>query len=89
MCIIQVNRLAAADAENLIASLWRVLEEHGMPSPKLRVHQAGEFLRLGIEFSSEEHGKFMKRCVPRLAAEPLFTAPRLICPTQPIVAIVS
>jgi hypothetical protein len=78
MCVVQVNRMVTADAEDLIVSLWRALEEHGTPSPKLSVSKAGELLNLQIEFLSEEDGNLMKRCVPRLAAEPLPTPPCLI-----------
>jgi hypothetical protein len=78
MCVIRVNWLTTADAEDLIRSLWQALEEHGTPSPKLSVYEAGSLLNLHIEFLSEEDGYLIRRCVPRLAAEPLPTAPRLI-----------
>ncbi len=65
-CVIQVFRLTLADAEVLIASLWRALEEHGVPSPKLNVYEAGELLDLCIEFLSEQDCDKIRRCVPHL-----------------------
>jgi hypothetical protein len=70
MCVISLRRLAEVEAEDLVAALWCAAEEHGVPSPRLSVRQAGEALDLHIEFRSEEDGALMKRVVPRLAIEP-------------------
>jgi hypothetical protein len=70
MCVISVRRLVTAEAEGLIAAVWYAAEEHGIPSPRLRVRQVGDALDLHIEFLSEEDGALMRRVVPRLAFEP-------------------
>jgi hypothetical protein len=70
MCVISLRRLAAADAEGLIAALWRAAEEHGIPSPRLSIRQVGEALDIHIEFRSEGDGALMRRVLPRLAIEP-------------------
>jgi hypothetical protein len=86
MGVIRVERLATVDAEHFIVFLWRVLEEHGMPSPKISVYEAGELLDLRIEFPSEADSDVVRRSLPLLAAEPPVTAPRPICSTQPLAA---
>jgi hypothetical protein len=68
MCVVKMDRLSVAEAENLIAALWRALEEHGIRSPQLRVCQARASVNLRIEFRSEEDSELMKRVMPCLAA---------------------
>jgi hypothetical protein len=73
MGVIYRYRLTTAEAEDLIARLWRALEEHGALSPRLRVHQAGEALDLHVAFLSDEDAALIRRVVP-----PLVTRPALI-----------
>jgi hypothetical protein len=68
MCMMKMDRLSMAEAEKLIAALWRSLEEHGIPSPQLRVRQTHESLDLSIEFCSQKDSELMKRVMPCLAA---------------------
>ena len=70
-------RLIAGEAEALVARLWRCLEKHGKPSPRLRVHQTGESLDLHIEFPSEEDAALMREALPPLVAEPSLPQPGL------------
>jgi hypothetical protein len=68
MCIMKMNRLSMAEAEKFIAALWRTLEEHGIPSPQLRVRQAHASVNLSIEFRSQKDRALVRRVMPCLAA---------------------
>jgi hypothetical protein len=68
MCIMKMDRLSMPEAENLIAALWRALEEHGISSPQLRVRQARGSVDLSIEFCSQKDRELMRRVMPCLAA---------------------
>jgi hypothetical protein len=68
MCIMRMARLSMPEAENLIAALWRTLEEYGVSSPQLRVRQTWGSVDLSIEFCSEKDRELMRRVVPCLAA---------------------
>ncbi len=49
---IRVDQLSLTEAEAFIALLWRILEEDGIPSPRLRVKLRGGSVDLVIEFPS-------------------------------------
>jgi hypothetical protein len=68
MCIMKMARLSMPEAENLIAALWRTLEEYGVSSPQLRVAQARGSLDLSIEFRSRKDSELVRRVMPCLAA---------------------
>jgi hypothetical protein len=68
MCLIRIDRLTMAEAEDLVAALWRAVEEHEIPSPRLRVYRVDAAVDLGFEFLSEEDGDLMRGAVPRLGA---------------------
>jgi hypothetical protein len=68
MCIMKMDRLSMAEAENLIAALWRALEEQGISSPQLRVRQTRGLVELSIEFCSQKDSELMRRIMPCLAA---------------------
>jgi hypothetical protein len=74
MGVIYRYRLTAGEAEALVARLWRALEKHRKPSPRLRVHQADESLDLQIEFPSEED-TLIREALPPLAVEPSLPEP--------------
>jgi hypothetical protein len=57
-----------AEAEDLIAALWRALEEHRISSPQLRVLQADGSVDLRIEFRSQRDSELVRRIMPGLAA---------------------
>jgi hypothetical protein len=77
MRIIFRYRLTAGEAETLVARLWRSLEKHGKPSPRLRVHQADDSLDLHIEFPSEEDAALIREALPPLVVEPSLPEPAL------------
>jgi hypothetical protein len=68
MCTITLNLLTISEAEDLIAGLWRDLEEHGAPSPRLRVSQFDEKVELSVEFLSEQDAEAAKRVLPHVSA---------------------
>jgi hypothetical protein len=68
MCIMKMARLSMPEAENLLAALWRSLEEYGVSSPQLRVRQVWGSVDLSIEFCSQKDRELMRRVMPRLAA---------------------
>jgi hypothetical protein len=70
MGIIHRYRLTTAEAEAFMVRLWCGLEEHGIPSPRLRVHKAGESLVLHTEFLSEEDAVLISGVMPPLVIEP-------------------
>ena len=65
---LRINHLATADAEDLIATLWRALEERRIPSPELKVFLSREAVDLSLGFPSEQDANLMTRTVPRLSA---------------------
>jgi hypothetical protein len=69
MRIMRVDRLTMAEAENLIAVLWRTLEQQGIPSPQLRICQVGDLVDLTIEFLSQQDGDLVKGVMSRLATD--------------------
>jgi hypothetical protein len=69
--------LTAAEAEDFIAVLWRSLEEHGIPTPRLSVRQIGEPLDLHLEFLSEKDAALIREVVPPPAIEPSLPEPAL------------
>ena len=66
MYTVRINLLTISEAEDLIAGLWRDLEEHGAPSPRLRVSQIDEKVELSLEFLSEQDAEAAKRVVPHV-----------------------
>ena len=69
MRIMRVGRLTMAEAENLIAVLWRTLEQQGIASPQLRICQVGDLVDLTIEFLSQQDGDLVRRVMSRLATD--------------------
>jgi hypothetical protein len=48
-------RLSGTDesgAERLLAAIWRVLEEHALPTPRLNVRSANRFIDITVTFRS-------------------------------------
>jgi hypothetical protein len=68
MCIMKMDRLSMAEAENFVAALWLTLEEYGVSSPQLRIRQARETVDLSVEFRSQEDSELVRRIMPYLAA---------------------
>jgi hypothetical protein len=68
MCVVKMDRLSVAEAESLMAAMWRALEEYGIRSPQLRVRQSRGLLDLRIEFCSRKDSELMRRVLPCLAA---------------------
>jgi hypothetical protein len=42
------------DAERLLAGVWRVLEEHGLPTPRLDIRSAKPLIEITLTFESIE-----------------------------------
>jgi hypothetical protein len=70
MRVIYRCRLTTAEAEDLITQLWHALEKNETPTPRLRVHEAGELLDLYLEFLSEEDAAPIREVMSRLVIEP-------------------
>lgn len=51
----QFDGIGESDAERLLAAVWRVLEEHSLPTPRLDVRSAKPFIELTLTFESVEH----------------------------------
>jgi hypothetical protein len=68
MCLISIDRLTMAEAEALVAAVWRAVEEQEIPSPRLRVYRVDEAVDIGFEFLSDEDGDLVRGAVPRLGA---------------------
>jgi hypothetical protein len=69
MCTLKICRITVAQAENVIAILWRTLEEYGVASPQLRVRQVRQSVELSIEFLSQRDSDLVRRAIAHLAAE--------------------
>ena len=74
MCVIKVTRLTMAGAEDVVAMLWRTLEELRMPSPQLSVYQTAGGVELNIGFFSQQHADIVIGAAPYLKTEVLLTA---------------
>jgi hypothetical protein len=68
LCLIRIDRLTMAEAEALVAAVWRAVEEQEVASPRLRVYRVDEAVDIGFEFLSEEDGDLVRGAVPRLGA---------------------
>src|SRR5215831_16864108 len=49
---IQLNGIGESDAERLLAAVWRILEEHALPTPLLDVRSANASLDIRLTFQS-------------------------------------
>jgi hypothetical protein len=68
MNTLRINQLPTADAEDLIAILWRALEERRIPSPELNVSLSSVGVDLSVDFGSERDADLVMRMVPRFAS---------------------
>jgi hypothetical protein len=68
MNTLRINQLPTADAEDLIAILWRALEERWVPSPKLNVSLSSVGLDVTVGFGSERDADLVMRMVPHFAS---------------------
>ena len=68
MNTLRINRLPTADAEDLIAILWRALEERRIPSPQLNVSLSSMGVDLSAGFGSERDADLVLRTVPHFAS---------------------
>lgn len=66
MYVIRITRPTMAEAEDAIATLWRTLEEHRVPSPRLSVSRLPEGVELSVRFASRQHADLLRRITPRL-----------------------
>ena len=51
---IQFNGIGDAEAERLVASIWRVLEEHSIPTPLVDVRSADARIDITLRFRSAD-----------------------------------
>jgi hypothetical protein len=68
MNTLRINQLPTADAEDLIAILWRALEERRIPSPDLDVSLSSVGVDLSVGFESERDADLAMRMVPHFAS---------------------
>jgi hypothetical protein len=53
MRVVTIERMTMEEAERAIATLWCMLEKHGVPTPTLRVSRVAGAVQVTIEFQSE------------------------------------
>jgi hypothetical protein len=53
MRVVTIERMTMEEAERAIATLWCMLEKHGLPTPTLRVSRVAGAVQVTIEFQSE------------------------------------
>jgi hypothetical protein len=61
MRVIRRNRLTWSEAEDVLATVWQALEEHKIPSPRLRAYPVAGGVDLTLEFSSEDDAERIKQ----------------------------
>jgi hypothetical protein len=64
---LRIAQLTKAHAEDLMAILWRALEERQIPSPQLNVSASSTGVDVSVGFVSEEDADLLMRTVPGLA----------------------
>jgi hypothetical protein len=72
MNTLRINQLPTPDAEDVIAILWRALEERRIPSPELSVSLSSAGVDLSVGFSSERDADLVMRVVPHFASAEFF-----------------
>jgi hypothetical protein len=66
MRVLTIERRTMAQAEDVIAMMWRMLEKYRMPTPKLHVRVADVVL-ITIEFLSDPDAYLIQRVTSKLA----------------------
>ena len=56
-----------AEAEDAIATLWRMLEEYQMPTPKLDARLVGGLVEISVRFSMDQDVNLLRDIESRLA----------------------
>ena len=74
MRIIRLGPLTMAEAEEAIAILWCILEEHRILTPRLNVHRVAGAVDLSVEFLSQEDADLVRQVARRSRAGGLATA---------------
>jgi hypothetical protein len=52
-CILRIERWTMAEAEDAVATLWRLLEEYQVPTPRLDARVVGGLLEISICFPTD------------------------------------
>ena len=60
--VIELTRLTALEAEHVVASLWCLLEEHGLASPSVAVRAGDGLLDIRLTFASPREAVFIANC---------------------------
>ena len=68
MNTLRISHLPKAHTEDLIAILWRALEERQLPSPQLDVSPSSMGVELSVGFSSRRDADLVMRVVPHFAS---------------------
>jgi hypothetical protein len=68
MNTLRINQLPTADAEDLIAILWRALEERRIPSPEINVSRSSVGMDVSVGFGSERDADLVMRMVPHFGS---------------------
>lgn len=63
-----------AAAEEALARVWCILEEHRIPTPRLTVRRTAGALDLSIEFISQEDAELVRQAARRVGAGRLVIA---------------
>jgi hypothetical protein len=67
MRVLTIERRTMAQAEDVMAMLWRMLEKYRMPTPKLGVRVAGAVL-ITMEFLSDPDAYLIQRVTSEAAS---------------------
>jgi hypothetical protein len=71
MRIIRMSWSTMAAAEEALATVWCILEQHRIPTPQLTIRRAAGVLDLSIEFPSQADAELVRRAAHRLGADSL------------------
>ena len=66
MRVVTIERMTVEEAERAIATLWCMLEKHGLPTPKLRVSRVAGAVQITVECQSELDASLLRRMTSRL-----------------------
>jgi hypothetical protein len=67
MRVLTIERRTMAQAEDVMATLWRMLEKYRMPTPKLGVCRVAGAVLITMEFLSDPDAHLIQRVSSELA----------------------
>jgi hypothetical protein len=66
MRVVTIERMTMEEGERAIATLWCMLEKHGVPTPTLRVSRGAGAVQIIVECQSELDASLLRRMTSRL-----------------------